>query len=96
MSEGLLYRLSIHADPIADGLARILNVVAVQPIDLTSVRHDQLKRGATTVLMIAAPSAGKADLLAARLGQVPWIRSVQLLPVSTAARRLPSDHTARV
>jgi hypothetical protein len=85
MFEGAEYRLSIHADPLADGLARILNAVALQPVTLISVRYDRLGQGSTTVLKIAAIAPGKADLLAQRLGQAAWVRDVQLLEMTGPA-----------
>ncbi len=79
MLSAATYRLSVHADPLADALLRILNLVAAQPIVLASVRHRQGEGAATTVLEIVEGACGRADLLALRLRQAPWIRDVQLL-----------------
>ncbi|THD61261.1 hypothetical protein [Phenylobacterium sp.] len=78
MREAARYRLSLHADPLPDGLARILNVVALQPVALMSVRHDQSERRATSVLEFETAAPDRAALLAARLRQAIWMHDVQL------------------
>jgi acetolactate synthase regulatory subunit len=72
------YRLAVHADPLADGLLRILGVLAVQPIGIVSVRHDQTARRSSTVLEIVAEEPARVERLAARLAAAPWARDVQV------------------
>lgn len=74
----MAWRLAVHADPMTDGLLRILGMVAVQPVEVVSVRHDQTARRASTVREIVAGNVGRVDLLAARLASAPWIRDVQV------------------
>ncbi len=81
------YTLSVHADPLADGLVRLLNLVALQPVSLARVHHDQAAHRATTVLDFSAAEPGRADLLAARLRQAVWVRDVQLQAIPPAPPR---------
>ena len=84
MSERAIYRLSVQADALEDGLVRILNIVALQPVELKSVRHEQVTLGTTTVIEVVAAKPGRAQLLAARLREAVWARDVKLVGLETA------------
>jgi acetolactate synthase regulatory subunit len=84
MADLVQFRLSVQTDPLADGLLRILGLVAVQPVRLVSVGHRQTEAGGVTALEIDALSPQKARLLAARLGELAWVREVALVSLTAS------------
>jgi acetolactate synthase regulatory subunit len=88
------YRLAVQADPLADGLLRILAAVAIQSMGIVSVRHDQTGARASTVMGIVATEPARVELLAARLAGMPWVRDIQVMARAGADERWRPEREA--